>query len=84
MFAVFRETIGIDEDLASTHDEYEYFNNREEAEKLAKELTECFKDKEWKGFKWYLNKFYVANISYEQALRNKRHLESSQILSNWW
>ena len=83
MFAVFRETIGIDEDLAANYDLYDYLNSYKEAENLASKLTNFYKDEEWKGYKWYLNKFYVTEISYEQALRNKRKLEGRQILSNW-
>ena len=84
MFGVFRETMGIDEDLAATHDEFDYFDDYDKANELASELTKLYKGDDWKGFKWYKDKFYVAKIEYEQALRNKRMLEGRQMLANWW
>lgn len=71
MYTIFVQKPGIDEDYCWEND-YNYFSRRSEAEQMAKELEENFKDSEWEGYKYYRDKFYVGEIS-ETYIENKQH-----------
>lgn len=64
MWTVFRKRIGIDEDFCFEND-YDYFDDREEAENFAKELETCYADSSWDGHPYYRSKFYAWEITQE-------------------
>ena len=60
-YGIFRHTAFNDIDLVDCGDDWDYFDNRREAEQIATELTEIYKEDD--GHPWSGCKFIVKEVS---------------------
>lgn len=72
MWTVYRKGVfGRDLDYC-WENEFDYFDNKADAEKMAKELEKNFADDGWDGHRDYKASFYAAEIS-EDVIRQKQY-----------
>ena len=71
MYEVYRHTICGDREI----EDLEYFDNRNEAEKCAAELTEIYKEDD--GHPWSGDKFYVRELT-EEVVESRIHSVAMQ------
>ena len=65
-YEIYRHTICGDRDI----EDFDYFDNKAEAEKFASDLTENYKEDD--GHPWSGDKFFVREIS-EQTIEDRQH-----------
>lgn len=64
MYAIFRHSWTGDEDICADIDgEFDYFDNKYDAEYVANDLTKEMSKDEWIGYKWHGCRFYVEEVS---------------------
>lgn len=52
--------------------EMEYFENRADAIRFAKECEDNYADRDWDGHRYYKSKFYADTITQEEIRENER------------